>query len=185
MRRNLIRVSGLAALACAAAGLAAAQASAQAPLPQSVTDSHKRFSMSFPADWQIVTKPEGMIALLAAGPAQAGYRPTINVVVEPLSQTMSPEAYATAANRLAKVTFHNYTVVQEAGVTVAGQPAYYRYFTWETNTGVTLYQLQVYFTNGPTGFVVTGSTRNDSARLREDTTLFTQIIGTFRLGGPG
>lgn len=121
-----------------------------------------------------------MIALLGAGPIQAGHRASIVVVVEPLPNPMSPGAYAAAAERLAKLTFHNYAVIQAGSATVAGRPSYYRYFTWETNTGVTLYQVQVYFTDGQTGFVVTGGTVNDRDRTREDVPVLTQIIGTFR-----
>jgi hypothetical protein len=151
------------------------------PLPQSVTDAKGRFTMSFPGDWEVATQAHGMIALLGAGPAAGGSRPTVNVVSETLTAPMSPQRYAAAAERLAKLTLHDYTVVQEAAAAVQGRPAYYRYMTWETNTGVTLYQLQVFLTEGLTGYVITGSTVNDRERILQDMPLITRIIETFRV----
>jgi hypothetical protein len=178
-------VRGVAASVCAAAlTLAAAlpgPVHAQAALPQAVSDPHGRFAMSFPTDWEVATKTEGMVALVGAGPPAGGHRPTVNVVVEPLPNPMPPDAYAAAAERLAQAAFHNYTVIQEASAAIGGRPAYYRYFTWETNTGATLYQLQVFVTEGKTGFVVTGTTLDTRDRILNDMPLVTQIIETFRL----
>jgi S1-C subfamily serine protease len=168
-----------------APGPVTAQApAAQVPLSQSVTDALGRFTMGFPNDWQVVTGSQGMIALLGAGPAAGtgiADRPTVNVVTETLTHPLSAQEYAAAAERFARVTLHNYTVIQESSATVHGRPAYYRYMTWETNTGVTLYQLQVYFTAGQTGFVVTGSTVNERERVLRDMPVITRIIETFQL----
>ena len=182
MRLKALLRDGLAASVCAALiSATVAAVYAQVPLPVSVADSQGRFAMNFPADWEVTTKRQGMVALLGAGPATAGHRPTVNVVVESLPNPMSPAAYAVAAERLAKAVFHNYTVIQEAAATVRGQPVYYRYFTWETNTGVGLYQMQVFFTAGQTGYVVTGSTINDRDRILSEMPLVTQIIQSFRV----
>ncbi|HEV2440581.1 MAG TPA: DcrB-related protein [bacterium] len=182
MRFRTLLTHGLAAVVCAIlAGTGAPVVRAQVPLSVSVVDPQGRFAMNFPADWEVSTKPQGMVALLGAGPAKAGKRPTVNVVVEPLPNPMSAEAYAAAAGRLAKAVFHNYTVIQESAATVRGQPVYYRYFTWETNSGVALYQMQVFFTAGQSGFVVTGTTVNDRDRILQDMPLVTQIIETFRV----
>ncbi len=185
MRLKTLLTHGLAALVCATvAGAAIGATPAQVALSQSVRDSGGRFTMSFPADWDVITKAQGMVALLGAGPAKAGTRPTVNVVVEPLPNPMSPQAYAAAAERLAKTVFHNYTVIQESTAAIRGRPVYYRYFTWETNAGVSLYQMQVFFTEGQTGFVVTGSTVNDRDRILQDMPLVTQIIESFRVVAP-
>ena len=184
MRLKTLRTHGLALFACAALAWRAvpvADAQVPVPLPLSVSDPKGRFTMNFPAGWEVTTKPQGMIALLGAGPANAGTRPTVNVVVEELPSPMSPQAYAAAAERLAKAVFHNYTVIQESTAAIRGRPVYYRYFTWETNAGVSLYQMQVFITDGPTGFVVTGSTINDRDRIFQDMPLVTQIIESFRV----
>jgi hypothetical protein len=187
MRYGIIRALGvIAVLAVMVVAAAPAPAQVSAPdqtppaLPQSVSDSRGRFTMNFPGDWEVVTQTQGMIALLGAGPVTTGSRPTINVVTEALTTPLTPQAYAAAAERLARLTLHNYTVIKESDTTVQGRPAYYRYMTWETNTGVTLYQLQVFFTDGLTGFVVTGSTLNDPERVVRDVPVITRIIDTFR-----
>ncbi len=180
MRLKMMLTYGLVALLCVAL---AGAAYAQAPLSASVTDSQGRFAMNFPANWKVTTRNQGMVVLLGAGPQTEGYRPTVNVVVEPLQSPMSPQAYAVAAERVPKATFHNYTVVQESAVTIQGRPAYYRYYTWETNAGVSIYQLQVFVTEGQTGFVVTGTTINNHDRILQDMPVVKQIIETFRLAG--
>jgi hypothetical protein len=65
-------------------------------------------------------------------------------------------------------------------VAIAGQAAYYRYYTWRTNTGDVFYQVQVYVTAGRRGFVITGSTLNEPESMRRDVPIIVQIIGTFR-----
>jgi hypothetical protein len=183
IRRGL-GVTMLIGMMVAAAAPAPAQTPPDAsstPLPQSVSDARGRFTIAFPEDWQVVTQPQGMVALLGAGPVTGGSRPTINVVTEALTAPMTPQAYAAAAERLARLTLHNYTVIKESGADVQGRPAYYRYMTWETNTGVTLYQLQVFFTEGLTGFVVTGSIVNEQDRVLRDIPLIIRIIDTFRV----
>ena len=53
----------LAALLCASLALLTARtAHAQATLPQFVADSQGRFAMSFPMDWEVTTRSEGMVA---------------------------------------------------------------------------------------------------------------------------
>ncbi len=154
---------------------------AQSAMAQIVTDPHGRFAMAFPSSWQIATKPEGMVALLAAGPAEGGHGPRVNVVVEPLPGPMAPATYAAHAEQLVAVAFRGYTVIQQGDATIAGRPAYYRYFTWEPNNLPPLYQLQVYFTSAQLGFVLTGSTTNDPDSVRRDMPLIVQILSTFRV----
>jgi hypothetical protein len=160
--------------------VAFAQDAQQVLLSQPVADPRGRFIIQFPGDWEVATRPQGMIALVGAAPG-TGSRPSVNVVIEPLPHPLSAEKYAAAAQHLAEATLHNYTVVQESGTTVRGRPAYYRYLTWETNTGVTLYQLQAFFTAGTTGFVVTGTTVNDRDRILRDMPVITRIIETFQV----
>jgi len=179
-RAALVSFGAFAALAALAA-LTARPVDAQLSLSQSVKDAQGRFTISFPVDWEVVTRPQGMLAMIGAGPASVGTRPSVNVVVEALPNPMPAKDYAVAADRLARTAFHNYTVIQESSAAVQGRPAFYRYLTWETNTGVTLYQLQVFLTEGQTGFVVTGSTINDHDRILQDMPLITQIIQTFHV----
>lgn len=182
MPERMTRACGLAALLCMILAWTAVEAVAQAsPLPQTITDAQGRFTMAFPADWEVATRAEGMIVLLGQGPVAAGSRPTVNVVVEPLTEPMSAHDYAVAAERLVKATLHNYKVIQESDATVLGRPVYYRYLTWEANTGVKMYQLQLFLTDGQTGFVVTGSTIAQRERILHDMPLVQRIMQTFRI----
>ncbi|HXX37798.1 MAG TPA: DcrB-related protein [bacterium] len=167
----------LACLVAAGSGLV----QAQSPLAQIVSDPQGRFAMAFPAAWEVATRADGVIVLVARGPEQSGPRPTVNVAVEPLPEPMTPAAYAARAERLVAFTFHNYTVVQQGSATIAGRPAYYRYFTWEPNDAPPVYQLQAYFTSGRLGFVVTGSTANEADSVRRDMPAIVQILDTFRV----
>ena len=161
----------------ASSGPAAAQ---QSPM-QSVTDPKGRFTIQFPAGWQVLKPENGIIAVLGVAPAQGQpHRASVNVVVEDLPRAMSSETYAGISEGLLKRVFHGYTIVQQGPVTIAGQAAYYRYYTWQANTGDILYQVQVYLAAGRRGFVITGSTLNDPTSTRRDVPIIAQIIGTFR-----
>ena len=61
---------------------------------------------------------------------------------------------------------------------------YYRYYTWETDAGISIYQVQVYFTSGRTGFIVGGSTANDPGRLARDLPIIARIVESFRVTQP-
>ncbi len=137
-------------------------ANAQSPTTQSITDPRGRFTIDFPGDWHAVKLEGGMVAVLGVATAQAGPNPaSVNVLVEELPRPISPQTYATLSEQMPSIVFHNYTAMEEGAATIAtiaGLPAYYRYFTWQPDTGRVLYQVQVYFTVGRRGFVVTGST---------------------------
>ena len=148
---------------------------------RSVSDSKGRFTIDFPGDWHVVRPESGMIAVLGVATAQEGPNPaSVNVVVEEIPRAISPQTYARLSERMLRTVFHNYTAIEDGAATIAGLPAYYRYFTWQPNIGGVLYQVQVYFTVGRRGFVITGSTWNDPAYTRKYVPIIAQIIETFR-----
>ena len=147
---------------------------------QRVADPKGRFTISFPSDWRVVRSAEAMPAVLGAAPARAGEVPaSVNVVVEDLPKALSAQAYAQAAGRLLRDTVQGFAPIQEGATTVAGRPAYYRYYTWRANTGGAYYQLQLYVTVQKRGFVVTGSTLYDGQRMRKDVPTLTLILQSF------
>ena len=156
-------------------------AGAQTSAPQSVADPKGRFTIDFPADWRILTPQSGMVAVMGIAPPQGNpHRASVNVVVEDLPRDMPAYAYAEISERMLKTIFQDYTVVQQGPMAIAGQAAYYRYYTWRTNKGEVFYQVQVYVTAGRRGFVITGSTLNEPESTRRDVPIIVQIIGTFR-----
>jgi hypothetical protein len=173
-------------LACAAVlaslilPVGAATSGAQGLRP--VSDVRGRFTISFPADWEVHRKSDGIPAVFAFSPvAEDHTRANVNVVVEDLEGArLSSADYGKHSGRVLAMLFHNYTLLQEGPAKIAGLPSYYRYFTWETNNGWRIYQVQAYFVAGGLGFVVTGSTGNDPARIRRDMPLIGRIFETFR-----
>ena len=158
-----------------------APADAQSSTPQSVADPKGRFTIDFPADWRVLTPESGMVAVLGVAPPQGQpHRASVNVIVEDLARAMPAQVYAEISGRMLKTIFQDYTLVQQGPIAIAGQAAYYRYYTWRANTGDVFYQVQVYVTAGRRGFVITGSTLNEPASTRRDVPIIVQIIGTFR-----
>lgn len=75
-------------------------------------------------------------------------------------------------------------IVQQGPVGIGGRAAYDRYYTRRAATGVSIYQVQVYFTAGQTGFILTGSRLNDPARVRADLPVIARIVESFRINAP-
>ena len=150
-----------------------------AGLPRTA-DLQGRFTIGFPADWQVVKTKSGMPAV-AAWPSRKGRSHlNVNVVVEELQDPISSTAYARAARPMMAATFHEFNVIQEGPARIAHRDAYYRYYTWRPNTGGELYQVQAYFTAGRLGFVLTGTTVNDPDRVRRDVPIIGEIFETFK-----
>jgi hypothetical protein len=119
--------------------------------------------------------------MIGVAPANgAAVRPNVNVVIDTLQSPVSSEELAQVAEPTMRAIFHEFTVVQEGRMQIGSLPASYRYYTWRANTGAALYQLQVYMTVGSRAFVITGTTENDSQRIRDSMPLIVRIINTFR-----
>ena len=160
-----------------------APAAAQSPdVPmQTASDPGGRFTIDFPVGWEVQTSADGKPAMIGAGPGSfTEGRPNVNVVVETLSSPLSSEGLAQEAEPALRMIFHEFTIVQEGPTQMAGLPAYYRYYTWRTNSGVSLYQVQVYLAVARRGFVITGTTRNDPNHIRNEMPIVTRIINSFR-----
>ncbi len=178
----------VAAVLCAAwVGVGTAQ-----PAPgglRDVRDPGGRFSIGAPADWEVQANAGGSPSVILAAPSPPGeFRLNINVVAQTLRTPLSSEAFGRGSESGLRASFHAYTIVQEGRAEIGGRAAYYRYFTAEPTTGISVYVVQVYFTAGQTAFVVTGSTANDPDRLRTDLPVIARIIDSFRVaespGGP-
>ena len=175
-----LAIAGLLLGACLAA-----PAWAQSPAMRPVSDVGGRFTISFPAEWEVQTREGDKPAIIGVAPANgAPVRPNINVVIDALQSPASSEELAQAAEPTMRAIFHEFTVVQEGRMQIGGLPAYYRYYTWRANNGIALYQIQVYMTVGSRAFVITGTTENDPQRIRESMPLLVRIIDTFRPSVP-
>jgi hypothetical protein len=174
-----IAVAGLLLGACLAT-----PARAQSPAMRPVSDPGGRFTISFPAEWEVQTREGDKPAMIGVAPASGEpVRPNINVVIDALQSSASAEELAQAAEPTMRAIFHEFAVVQEGRMQIGGLPAYFRYYTWRANTGTALYQVQVYMTVGSRAFVITGTTQNDPQRIRDTMPLIVRIINTFRPSG--
>jgi|GEM_PF-925713 hypothetical protein len=181
----LKRLAGTGPAAAVFSVVALTAAFAQAPALQGFADPKGRFSISFPVTWSVTARPDAMPALVGVAPQdREGVRASVSVALQSLPRPLAPMAYAELGGRALRAVFTGYRVVQEGPATIGGQVAYYRYFTWQPNTGPALYQVQVYMTSGVLGFVVTGTTVNDPAHVRRDMPLLALIINTFRPARP-
>ncbi len=152
--------------------------SAELPM-QTASDPKGRFAIDFPTGWEVRTSEDGSPAVIGTGPGSTS-RPNVNVVLDILPSPMSSEEFGRQSASALQAIFQDYTVVREGSMRLAGLPAYYRYYTWRTNSGVSLYQVQVYMAVAKRGFVVTGTTRNDADHLRTELPVIIQIINSFR-----
>ncbi len=177
----MMRVARLSLLVIVTALFAAllTSGSARSAGMQYVADVQGRFKIGFPAGWRIVT-PSGDTPAVQGIDARSG-RPylNVNVVIERLPQPLSPVEYARKSRPIMAAAFHEFAVLQEGAARIAQREAFYRYYTWRSNTGHPLYQVQAYFTVGRQGFVLTGTTANDPRRIRKDVPVISKIFETF------
>jgi len=92
-----------------------------------VSDLGGRFTISFPAEWEVQTREGDKPAMIGVAPANgAAVRTNINVVIDALQSPVSPEELAQVAEPTMRAIFHEFTVVQEGRMQIGGLPAYYR-----------------------------------------------------------
>lgn len=146
---------------------------------QYIADAKGRFKMGFPAGWSVEAAPGDSPAVQGIdAQSQVPYL-NVNVVVETLPRPVTSAQFGRQAKPLMAATLHEFTVLQEGPARIAHRTAYYRYYTWKSNSGNALYQVQAYFTVGLQGYVLTGTTGNDPGRIRKDVPLIGQIFETF------
>jgi len=170
---------------CGVALWMAAAASAAVPAQdQVVTDPHGRYTITIPPDWR-PPFPRGPqdpgLLIVVEGPQRAGFAPMVTVQTNSLINAASPTKFAQDLSGYRRGYFPGYTLMQEGDATVAGRPAHFVYFTWTPQNRPALYGVQVYFTEGLVGWIVTGSTLKDAQHVHDDFPVITQIIGTFHV----
>ena len=146
---------------------------------QYVADVKGRFKIGFPAGWRVATLQGDAPAVQGIDEQSDVPYLNVNVVVESLPQAISSAELGRRSKPMMAQTLREFTVLQEGPTQIAHRTAYYRYYTWKSNTGNALYQVQTYFTVGLQGFVLTGTTGNDRVRIRKDVPIISQIFETF------
>ena len=128
---------------------------------QYVMDGKGRFRIGFPVGWRVSVPSGDTPAVLGVDALSDRPYLNVNVVIESLPQPLSAAGYAQMSKPLMAATFHEFRVLQEGSARIARHDAYYRYYTWRSNAGSPLYQVQAYFTAGRRGYILTGTTANN------------------------
>ena len=147
-----------------------------------VADVQGRCRIAFPAGWKVSTPSSDAPAVQGVDVRTGPPYLNVNVVIEPLPEALTAADYAHKSKPLMAAMLHGFALLQEGPAQIAHRASYYRYYTWESNDGRELYQVQAYFTMGRLGFVLTGTTVNDPSRIRADMAVVSQIFETFTPG---
>jgi hypothetical protein len=151
---------------------------------QIVNDPKGRYTITIPQDWHLPGargQQDPGVLLLVEGPSSGGAAATVAVQSRSLMHANSPLKFAQDAAGYRQAFFPGITVTQQGEATIAGRPAYFLYFTWMPQGQPALYDLQVYFTDGLNGWIVTGFTERDPQRVQVDFPVIRQIIESFQV----
>jgi hypothetical protein len=146
-----------------------------------VQDAGARFAITLPVTWD-VRSPSGQMALQVTGPKQGQRLPdSVDIVARTLpagvtnAQTCDEEA-AWITQHLAHI---NVTTWRTGPTIIAGLPAYFHTYAWQTAAGENRWSLRVCLVRNGDGFVLTGTTAN-APGLQVRAGVLRQIINSFR-----
>ena len=176
------RIWKLVAVAACAAGLVVAAGSMQSAFSEgggAYVSKEKKFSITFPNDWEIKENFMGT-TVLALRPAAANdvFRENINVVVEDVPKTMTVDQYFDASLASLKKLLTDFAEIAKGDSTINGQKL--KWLTYRHRMGQLKPEVLVYCAvKDGRGYAVTCSTVEgglDKWRKR-----FEEIVGTFKL----
>ncbi len=134
------------------------------------------FTLTIDPSWKIINPtdfyaeiPKETVAAFTAPEAYNGFFINVNVVKEDLKKPVSAIDYGRANMNLSAQTLTDYQKVQEAQVTVSGQPALLHIFQARLNpTENRIKFVQLYATKGNFGYIVTGGMLPDTPKETRD-----------------
>ncbi len=140
------------------------------------------FSLTYPDAWVVARPSSQLIAVVLIGPrvGVSDVRLNVNVVVESLTTSMTPEQYQAANEPFFRQIAHGYHHLRTDRLTAGTLPVLLRYYSWKRNDEVELYQVQLLTVVGTRGYVVTGTTAAHSPNLNSEAQLLARIVMTFR-----
>lgn len=179
MKRGVATLAIFGLLAIAAAGAHGAEAWKRYVHPT------QGFALSYPADWELVSRQGGPIGVAVVGPeipGTGGMHLSVSVASESLPQEISLDEYESVTESKIALIFNGYQRLRTDRTQVAGRAAILRYFTWKRNDGLGIYQMQLYTLVGRRAYVVTATTTTNSPTLAQDAALLRRIMLTFKPG---
>jgi hypothetical protein len=142
------------------------------------------FSLSYPAGWDVLPIREGTIGVAILGPQIAGtggLRLNVNVASELLPREGTVEMIEALAERQVSLILNNYQRLRSDRTTVGGRPAILRYFTWNRNDGLMIYQMELFTYAGRRAYVVTGTALASSPAIAQEAGTLQRIVASFRV----
>ncbi len=168
------------------------------PQMQTVADPNGRYTLRFPASWEVVSMNAKPVAgeivrqlgkdffsmLMAIDPGAPSAAPTMLMVMGmELPTAISPRTFGLMTQESMSDKFKAFTIVQEGTATIAKRPAFYRYFTMQDPDGDEYYGVMAFFTVGKTGYIIFGFTENNPVTVRKSFGDVSRILETFRPTG--
>lgn len=134
------------------------------------------FTLTIDPSWKIINStdfyaeiPKETVAAFTAPEAYNGFFINVNVVKEDLKQPVSAIDYGRANMNLSAQTLTDYQKIQEAQVSVGGQPALLHIFQARLNPTENLIKfVQLYATKGHFGYIVSGGMLPDTPKETRD-----------------
>jgi hypothetical protein len=165
----------------AAAAFAAALIASQTAFSQDGTfvSKEKKFSVTFPKDWEIKENFMGT-TILALRPAAANdvFRENVNVVTEDIPKTMTVEEYFSASLDGLKKLLTDFAEIEKGESTINGRKL--KWLTYRHRMGQLKLEVLVYCAvKDGRGYAITCSTVEGG--LEKWRKPFEQIVGTFKV----
>ena len=172
----------------------AGQPPAQPQPVRRLADPLGRFTIEYPTDWTVNSHvvDAGKAGTVFSGFSNQGY---VDVSLGESSEPITAEGFGRQVEAQRRKNIPDYQQLQDGIANLAGNRAYYVYFTGTEKTGAAkdfnFYSLRVYLVilvqrtppaTGTTsrGFWLTGGTRNDPQSVRDNVPLIQRIIWSFR-----
>lgn len=134
------------------------------------------FTLSIDPTWKIINSsdfyseiPKETVVAFTTPEAYNGFFINVNIVKENLGQAASSIDYGRANINLGGQTLTDYQKLQEAQITVGGQPALLHLFQARLSPTEKLMKfVQLYATKGKTGYIVSGGMLPDTPKETRD-----------------
>ena len=143
------------------------------------TNREYGFQISLPAEligWSITDDTGGMTLVIMKGLSDPPSQPSANVVVEPLSVSLTSKEYLEASVVTLKSVIKDWKEESRRTIKIGGKDGYEIIYTGKIVSDVTFKWIQQLVVKGKYGYVITGA--NVAEKFVED--VFLKIMATFR-----
>ena len=168
---------------------APARAPGQPPAPAQqqpmavFTDPKARFTIEYPAAWEVQTKSgegEKSEATFLGGRAIRFGWAAVQVFGAPPAEVRSPQELARGVQAAIRKDYPSYQSLQDGPANIAGHEGYYFYYTRTEKEGASWYYIRVYMLFPARTVVLSGGMPNDARLIQDNFPLILRILWSFR-----